>query len=110
MNLALEVVDCNGALIGSDWNVTRSDLVTSAVLNALPKVAIDDHAANVAAKNAYHPVKQWLDGGKWDGVKRVERVIDCIPSADPAFTRTVMTKWLVSCIAALYEHKANARP
>lgn len=109
MNLALEVVDCNGALIGSDWNVTRSDLVTSAVLNALPKVAIDDHAANVAAKNAYHPVKQWLDGGKWDGVKRVERVIDCIPSADPAFTRTVMTKWLVSCIAALYEQRFSTK-
>lgn len=109
MNLALEVVDCNGALIGSDWNVTRSDLVTSAVLNALPKVAIDDHAANVAAKNAYHPVKQWLDGGKWDGVKRMERVIDCIPSADPAFTRTVMTKWLVSCVAALYEQRFSTK-
>lgn len=109
MNLALEVVDGNGALIGSDWNVTRSDLITSAVLNGLPKVAIDDHAANVAAKNAYHPVKQWLDGGKWDGVKRMERVIDCIPSADPAFTRTVMTNWLVSCIAALYEQRFSTK-
>ncbi|MFM5589160.1 VapE domain-containing protein [Aeromonas rivipollensis] len=109
MNLALEVVDGNGALIGADWNVTRSDLVTAAVLNGLPKVAIDDHCANVAAKNAYHPVKQWLDGGKWDGVKRMGRVIDCIPSADPAFTRTVMTKWLVSCVAALYEQRFSTK-
>ncbi|WP_421308196.1 VapE domain-containing protein [Aeromonas veronii] len=109
MNLALEVVDSNGALIGSDWNVTRSDLFSAAARNGFPKAGVDDHAANVAAKNAYHPVKQWLDGGKWDGVKRVERVIDCIPSADPAFTRTVITKWLVSCVAALYEQRFSTK-
>lgn len=110
MNLTLEMLDDNGNVTSADWNCARSDLISAAAINGLPKAAIDDHATNVASRSSYHPVKQWLDDGAgWDGVKRMDMVIDCIPSADPAFTRMVMKKWLVSCVAALYEKSFSTK-
>lgn len=43
-----------------------------------------------------------------DGVKRMERVIDCIPSADTA-VRMVDDVKKVSCVAALYEQRFSTK-
>jgi len=59
--------------------------------------------SDVAYENAYNPVKDWLHSKKWDGVERVQRVIDSLV-LDENFPyelkQTLITKWLLSCYRA----------
>lgn len=61
-------------------------------------------AVNVVAKrNAYHPVKDYLDGCSWDGVPRVETLlVDYLGAEDTAYTRAVTRKTLAAAVARIY--------
>ena len=59
----------------------------------------------MANRNAFHPVRQYLEGLSWDGVPRVDRWLEdycaVLPeSSDHAgLVRSVARKWLLSCVA-----------
>lgn len=61
-------------------------------------------AVNVVAQdNAFHPVREYLDGCTWDGVQRVETLlIDYLGAEDNAYTRAVTRKALVAAVARIY--------
>jgi predicted P-loop ATPase len=61
-------------------------------------------AVNVVAKqNAFHPVRDYLDGCVWDGVPRVETLlVDYLGAEDSAYTRAVTRKALVAAVARIY--------
>ncbi|WP_261816194.1 VapE domain-containing protein [Vibrio gallicus] len=102
MNLELEMLKDNKPLDLS-YEAKRSMLISEALKSWLPKSAIEDHM-NALSENAnYHPVKAWLDNGEWDGVERVEKVIDALNAKDKALASIGMNKWFVACVAALYE-------
>lgn len=65
---------------------------------------IDDALALELERNAFHPVRNYLTGLKWDGVKRLEKLL---PSyfgvADNAYTRAAMRKMLVGAVARIFE-------
>ncbi|MGM9938073.1 MAG: VapE domain-containing protein [Candidatus Ornithomonoglobus sp.] len=58
----------------------------------------------VAAERAYHPIKEYLEAlPKWDGVKRVERLlIDYFGAENTVYTKAVIRKTLVAAIARIY--------
>lgn len=85
-------------------NQLSSRLISYASRYGLPKSAIDDHLIAVCEVNPYHPVKRWLDhGGDWDGVPRVQTVINYLNAKHSEISSTVLKRWLVGCIACLYE-------
>lgn len=110
LNLECEAHDLT---LAYDINLTleqlRSYLISAASISNLPKSAIDDHLKALCESNPYHPVKEWLDSDKWDNVKRVHSVIDCLPSNDPELTRSVLTRWLIGCVASLYEDEFKSK-
>lgn len=54
-------------------------------------------------RHRFHPVKDYFNSLKWDGVKRVETlVIDYLGAKDNAYTRFVIKKWLVAGVARIY--------
>ena len=59
----------------------------------------------VADRNAFHPVREYLEGLSWDGVPRVDRWLEDYVSVRPTsgehagLVRSVARKWLVSCVA-----------
>ena len=61
-------------------------------------------AVNVVAKqNAFHPVREYLDGCVWDGVPRVETLlIDYLGAEDNAYTRAVTRKAMAAAVARIY--------
>ncbi|EJG1872663.1 PriCT-2 domain-containing protein [Vibrio parahaemolyticus] len=81
----------------------RSFLISEAEKSGLPKVAIDEHLIAIAIKNSYHPIEAHFTDKQWDGIPRVQRVIDCIPSNNRRVRDLVMRKWFVSAIAAIYQ-------
>lgn len=68
------------------------------------KTKIDDAVSIVCSKNTYHPVKEYLDGLRWDGMPRVERLfIDYLGADDSAYVRTTTRKTLAAAVGRIYQ-------
>jgi predicted P-loop ATPase len=51
-------------------------------------------------RNAFHPVREYLNALEWDGVSRIDTLLtDCFNAADNRYTREVSRKWLVAAVA-----------
>lgn len=89
---------------------SRSLIVSLASMAGLPKTAIDDHLDALAGLETYHPVKLMLDtNGVWDAVERVDNVISCLNAKVPEMANSVIKKWLVGCVASLYEPRFKSK-
>lgn len=67
------------------------------------KDKIFDAVNVVAGENAFHPVREYLDGCTWDGVPRVETLlVDYLGAEDSEYTRAVTRKALVAAVARIY--------
>ena len=67
------------------------------------KDRIFDAVNVVAGQNAFHPVREYLDGCAWDGVPRVETLlVDYLGAEDTPYTRAVTRKTLVAAVARIY--------
>ena len=67
------------------------------------KDRIFDAVNVVAQERAFHPVRDYLSGCKWDGVPRVDTLlIDYLGAEDSPYTRAVTRKTLVAAVARIY--------
>lgn len=54
-------------------------------------------------KNAFHPVRDYLNGLKWDEVPRLERIfVDCFGVEDSLYTREVGIKFFVGAVRRVF--------
>ncbi len=84
-----QLVDIKVILESHDFDATDKDL--------LP--AIVRHARD----NGYHPVRDYLNGLQWDGVKRIDRWLQtCLGAPDTPFTRAVGRKTLIAAVARAF--------
>ena len=64
---------------------------------------LNDALSLIFEENAYHPVKKYLGGLKWDGKHRVESLfIDYLGAEDTPYVRTVTRKTLVAAVKRIY--------
>lgn len=64
---------------------------------------IKDALATITDKNRIHPVIEYLDCCKWDGVSRVETLlIDYLGAEDNAYVRAVTRKTLCGAVSRVY--------
>lgn len=62
-----------------------------------------DAAVVAAYQYQFHPVKEFLEGLKWDGHKRIHRWMhDYLGAIDDPYVRAVGLKTLVACIKRIY--------
>lgn len=108
MNLEMEALK-NGQVIFDSFETLRSDLIGWCSRFSLPKSSIDDHLNAIAERNSVHPIRSWLDDGKWDGIKRVEAVISCLNAKDRESAQIVLRCWLTGCVASLYEKRFSSK-
>ena len=67
------------------------------------KDKIFDAVNVVAQKASFHPVRDYLDGCTWDGVKRVETLlVDYMGADDTEYTRTVTRKVFAAAVTRIY--------
>lgn len=61
---------------------------------------INDGIQIISKENAFHPVTEYLDTLKWDGVKRLDTMlIDFLGVEDNLYTREIGRKWLTAAVA-----------
>lgn len=80
--------------------------------------AAEDAYLAEAKKNAYHPVRDYLDALKWDGTERIALLTNCMQSSDPPITyrdgttvalhHVYFHRWLVGAVAKAYSGAQNA--
>jgi predicted P-loop ATPase len=64
----------------------------------------DSAAKLVAMRHAYHPVRRYLDGLKWDGIERISAwLTDHFGAPDTPYTQSVGRAWLISAVARMYD-------
>ena len=51
----------------------------------------------------FNPVKEWIDSEPWDGKERLERFFGTIKSTNEPLKEMLMRKWMLGCVAAVYE-------
>lgn len=67
------------------------------------KDRIFDAVNVVALKNSFHPVRDYLDSCKWDGVPRLDTLlIDYLGAEDSEYTRAVTRKTFTAAVARIY--------
>ena len=47
----------------------------------------------------YNPVKEWIESKPWDGVSRIQDLLDTITAEDEKLKNILMSKWLMGCAA-----------
>lgn len=68
------------------------------------KEKIADALAAVLTKRSFHPIRDYLNGVKWDGVPRLERlVIDYIGADDNELNRVMTRKHFTAAVARVFE-------
>lgn len=65
---------------------------------------IKDAVTITALKNRFHPVRDYLEGLKWDGIKRLETVFcDYLGADRSAYVKLVTRKTLVAAVSRIYQ-------
>jgi predicted P-loop ATPase len=58
----------------------------------------------LAKDNAYHPIREYLDGLKWDGVNRLNRFLPILfGTPDTPYEQAIGSKWMIGAVARIYE-------
>ncbi|PYI57040.1 virulence-associated E family protein [Paenibacillus flagellatus] len=58
----------------------------------------------VAHKNRFHPIIEYLEAQEWDGEHRLDRLfVDYLGAVDTAYVREVTRKMLIAAVKRLYE-------
>lgn len=84
-------------------NVVLAHISSLAAMNNMPTGQIPAYVEAVADGNPYNPVKDWIEGTPWDGIKRFNEIADTIKAREgfPNELRlALMYRWLLSCVAA----------
>lgn len=85
----------------SDTDSARTAVWFAKTIGFEPSVSLVDTAvAVVAESNVVHPVRDWLTGLEWDGVKRCERLFtDYFGAPDTPYARAIGVRFLISAVA-----------
>ncbi len=75
----------------------------SVVYGISAAMKIDDSLALEFQKKSIHPVREYLNGLKWDGVQRIDALlIDYFGATDNLYTREAIRKMLVGSVARIF--------
>lgn len=84
----------------SDDDIAQLRIYLEAFFGKISKNDILDAVCACASDQAYHPIRDYLDGLIWDGVARLDTLfIDYMGAGDSAYTRAVTRKAFTAAVA-----------
>jgi predicted P-loop ATPase len=98
--------------LGTQWNDHHDTLTRAWFQREDIKAGQGDvgRAVQTAARhNAYHPVREYLEGLAWDGTPRIDTwLIVYFTAEDTPYVRAVAPRWLISAVARIYRPGCQA--
>ena len=89
----------------NELNVQLSSLESLASRWEFPHSRVAPYVLVVADKHSYHPVSEWILSKRWDGVDRIQQLMETIETDTPELRDIFVYRWLVSAVAALFEKR-----
>jgi len=87
-------------LLVADWLQHQGILVPASIAGQAVEA--------VAHDRLFHPVREYLDALRWDGVARIDGWLSTyLGAADSAYARVVGPRWLISAVARIYRPGAK---
>lgn len=117
LNLCGGTIEINGKPIDEIVQAEVRVALRDAGLHKKIKAAEDAYLAE-AKRNAYHPVREYLDGLIWDGADHITAFTRCIHSSDPPIVyrqnnvqaplhHVYIYRWLIGAVAKVYTGAQN---
>lgn len=96
-----------GARDGDQWedsDEANLRLYMESVWKLKGRDKINDALAVVMARHAYHPVREYLSGLRWDGVERLDTcLVRYLETDDNPYVRAVTRKWMTAAVKRVME-------
>ena len=117
LNSCMDAIEVNGRaisdILAAEIRVQLRDIGLAKKIAAAEDAYIAD-----AKRNAYHPVRDYLDALKWDGAEHIEELTECLVSTDPPVEyktgdvrplhHVYFYRWLIGAVAKVYNGEQNA--
>ncbi len=84
-------------------NCSLAELNSICVRNRMSASNLQEYVKLLADKNAYNPVCDWITSKPWDGIERVQQLLDTVHTeGDAGLKNKLMYRWLLSAVAAVF--------
>ncbi len=115
LNLCSDTVEVNGVAI--DDIIAARIRMEMRDLDIRPLAAAEDAYVTEAARNAYHPIKDYLNSISWDGADHIGALSKKLLSDDPSvayedgsaqpLVAVYLRRWLVGAVAKIFDQHQN---
>lgn len=112
LNVCTDSIEVNGQRISDSLAAEIRVALRDNGLTKKIKAAEDAYVA-YARRNAYHPIKEYLESLKWDGKDHISILTDCMQSDDPMVEYSDGTvlplhyvywyRWLIGSVAKIFD-------
>lgn len=90
--------------LDNEANCSLAELTSVCARNRLPKSELGDYVKLIADRNAYNPVCDWINSNPWDGVSRIQKLLDTITTdGDAGLKDKLIYRWMISAIASVFK-------
>ncbi len=103
------IIPNEGYSVDNEANASLAWIMSAFVRFGIPTGKLQDYLCNIADRNQYNPVANWITSKPWDGVPRLEKLVDTItadgeePGNDIYLLKVAMiTRWMISACAAAF--------
>jgi len=103
-------IEFSGLTYGS-VNEAWLDVLNMGYRWGLAKEPLADFIKDIAYKQAYHPVREFIEQKPWDGVDRLEDLLATVeaqPDYPEDLKRTLLLTWMISGVKAIYSPQGLA--
>lgn len=97
--------------IDNDKQVSSNEIRDAAKRARMPVGDLEANLVGLADGNLYNPVATWIGSKPWDGKSRLQEFFDTVTVKTDtqlpdgrSLKEILMRKWLISAVAAAYEH------
>lgn len=85
-------------------NAALAEIRSLAARNKMPIGSLDKYIISIADKNAYSPVEDWIKQRSWDGVDRIQAMLDTVVANkdfNEDLKNILIIKWMLACVSAV---------
>lgn len=97
--------------LDNEGNASIAWLESECSVFQMPTSKLPGFVTYLADRNQYNPVAQWVGSKPWDGVDRLQQLLDTVTIKDAGnqsaveLKDTLITRWMVSAIAGAFSPK-----
>lgn len=97
--------------LDNEGNAAIAWLESECSVFQMPTSKLPGFVTYLADRNQYNPVAQWVGSKPWDGVDRLQQLLDTVTIKDAdnpdavALKDTLITRWMVSAVAGAFSPK-----